>query len=276
MTDIDEVFPVYCLHRGSIPLLISMPHVGTNIPDDVLRDMTEDAGHLDDTDWHIERLYGFALAMGASLLVPKYSRYLVDLNRPPDDANLYPGKNTTGLFPQDSFDQLSLYAEGRCPDAQQKAERRERYWRPYHEALKAELGRLKALHGHVLLWDAHSIRSCIPRLFEGRLPDFNFGSADGASALPGLAQTLSDVVTACSTYSSVANGRFKGGYITRCYGNPATGVHAMQLELAQCTYMSEQRPYDYQPDAAERVAPVIQAVINQALIALRTMGGSSA
>lgn len=257
--------PVFSLQRGSVPLLISIPHLGTRIPDDIAATMTPAAARVDDCDWHLDRLYAFAKALGASILTPVYARYVIDLNRPPDGANLYPGQDTTGLLPVDTFDKEPLYRDGHLPDDAEVARRREAYWRPYHDALKNELAALKAQHGRVLLWEAHSIRSHVPRFFEGRLPDFNFGTASGASALPGLADDMAALVTRHGGYTAVANGRFKGGYITREYGKPAEGVHAIQLELTQITYMQEQMPYAYDETRAAQVAPLIEALVKAAL-----------
>lgn len=257
--------PTYQLHTGSIPLLISMPHVGTTLAPEAAEQMTPVAQHLDDTDWHLEQLYAFAAQMGASILVPTYSRYVIDLNRPPTDENLYPGVNTTGLLPMDTFNEEPLYDSDKRPTEAEKARRRELYWQPYHQALNDELTRLHATHGHALLWEAHSIRAHIPRLFEGRLPDFNFGTSSDQSALSGLAQELALLAQQDGQYSAVANARFKGGYITRHYGAPERGIHAVQLELAQCTYMDETRPYRYDAQRAGRLTPVIQRCLEHAL-----------
>ncbi|MBN8426649.1 MAG: N-formylglutamate deformylase [Xanthomonadales bacterium] len=232
--------PVFRLHEGSLPLLVSMPHDGTAIPADLREDFRDCARKVPDTDWHISTLYDFAAALGASLLVPGYSRYVVDLNRPADGSALYPGLVETGLCPIFSFAGEPLYRAGREPDAQAVAARRERYWQPYHVALRDELARLQALHGQVLLWEAHSIRSEVPMLFAGRLPDLNLGTADGASCGAPLRQALVDCLRTQSEFSWVIDARFKGGYITRHYGQPAQGIHAVQLELAQLTYMDEQ------------------------------------
>lgn len=253
------------LHRGCVPLLISMPHAGTWLPDDIAATMAPVARHVDDCDWHLERLYGFARDLGASTLEPSAARYVVDLNRPPDNANLYPGQDTTGLVPVDTFDKQPLYPAGAQPDVTEIERRRARYWQPYHDALAAELARLSAEHGRVLLWEAHSIRSRVPRFFEGRLPDFNFGTAGGASAAPGLADALVACVAEHGAYTAVANGRFKGGYITRRYGRPDLKVDAIQLELAQLTYMDETRPYRYDPVKAAAIEPVLQSLVSAAM-----------
>ncbi|WP_186071584.1 N-formylglutamate deformylase [Burkholderia gladioli] len=256
---------VFSLHQGSVPLLVSIPHAGTRLPEDIARTMTPVAAHVDDCDWHLERLYGFVRELGGSVLVPANARYVVDLNRPPDNANLYPGQDTTGLVPVDTFDKEALYPAGGQPDEAEIMRRRDRYWLPYHTALKDEIARLAAEHGRVLLWEAHSIRSQVPRFFEGRLPDFNFGTANGASAAPGLGEALAEVVTRQGAYTAVANGRFKGGYITRQYGAPDAKVDAVQLELAQITYMDETRPYAYDEGKADAVAPLLETLLKTAL-----------
>ncbi|WMY06953.1 N-formylglutamate deformylase [Paraburkholderia phenoliruptrix] len=257
--------PVFTLHRGSLPMLISIPHLGTRIPADIAATMTPVAQRTDDCDWHLDRLYAFAKRMGASILAPAYARYVIDLNRPPDGANLYPGQDTTGLLPVDTFDKEPLYREGYLPDDAEVARRRAAYWTPYHDALASEIAALKAKHGKVLLWEAHSIRSRVPRFFEGRLPDFNFGTSNGASAVAGLAEELAAVVERHGGYSAVANGRFKGGYITRHYGEPSQRVHAVQLELSQITYMQEQLPYAYDEALAAKIEPLLEQLVATAL-----------
>lgn len=253
------------LSQGNSPLLISIPHLGTEIPPDILATMAPVAQHLDDTDWHLDQLYSFVKELGASILQPRMSRYVIDLNRPPNDENLYPGQNTTGLLPVDTFGDEALYASGQVPSEQERERRRQLYWEPYHHALRTELERLRQEHGYVLLWEAHSIRAYLPRLFEGRLPDFNFGSASDHSALPGLAQELAELASADGRYTAVANGRFKGGYITRHYGQPEQHIHAIQLELAQLCYMDETRPYHYDTQRANQLAPTIRQGIEHAL-----------
>jgi N-formylglutamate deformylase len=257
--------PAFRLRQGTRPLLISMPHVGTHVPPALAARFTPEARQVHDTDWHLERLYDFADAIGASVLVATHSRYVVDLNRPPDNQNLYPGQDTTGLCPVDTFNKTPVYADGDEPDEAEIIARREAIWQPYHQQLQVELNRLKAAHGTVVLWDAHSIRSVVPRFFEGKLPDLNLGTANGASCAPELAQTLLNIGTAASAYQSVLNGRFKGGHITRQYGDPGNCVHAVQLEMTQSTYMQESMPFDYLPEQAIRVQPHLQAMLEAAL-----------
>jgi N-formylglutamate deformylase len=250
---------------GKLPLLVSMPHVGTDIPDDVAASLMPCAAARADTDWHLAELYGFAREMGASMLSARWSRYLIDLNRPPENTNLYPGQDTTGLCPVDTFGRERLYREGMEPDDAEIRRRLEMYWRPYHDQLRAELDRLLVLHGRVVLWDAHSIASKVPRFFEGRLPDLNFGTADGKSCSLGLEGTMIKLAQAQDQFSFIFNGRFKGGHITRSYGNPAGGVHAIQLEMAQCLYMDEAPPFDYRPDLAGQVQPLLRELLGAAV-----------
>src|SRR5574337_1973880 len=211
---------VYTLHRGSTPLLVSLPHVGTALPEPLRARLVERALGLEDTDWHLDRLYGFVRELGASLLVPRHSRYLIDLNRPPENAPMYPGVNNTELCPPRFFSGDALYRDGAAPDDAEVQLRLARYWRPYHDALAAEIERLHARYGHVVLFDGHSIKSELPWLFAGRLPDLNLGTASGASCAPSLRDELVGVLTRQPWFSHAVDGRFKGGYITRRYGRP--------------------------------------------------------
>ena len=252
---------VCTLHRGIAPLLVSLPHDGTALPPELAARMTEGARRVPDTDWHVSRLYAFARQLGASMLVPEYSRYVVDLNRPPDDASLYPGQNTTGLCPTRRFSGEPVYLPGQDPSPGEVRDRIERYWRPYHDALRGELERLRALHGRVLLWEGHSIRGQgLPFLFDGRLPDLNLGTSGGQSCSPLLQAKLERVLQGQVGYDWVANGRFKGGYITRHYGEPARGIDAVQLETSQRNYMDED---SFEYDAAK--AAMLEALLRDLL-----------
>ena len=248
------------LYRSSAPLLLSLPHDGSALPNDIAQRMTAQAREVPDTDWQVSRLYAFARDLGASVIVPAYSRYLIDLNRPPDDESLYPGQNTTGLCPTVQFSNEPVYQPGEDPSQTEIQARIERYWRPYHDELRSELARIKAKHGRVVLWEGHSIRSVVPFLFDGRLPDFNLGTADGASCSSALQQRLIEVLQSQRDYSFVANGRFKGGYITRHYGNPGEHVDAVQLELAQCNYMDESS-FAYDEARAASLQRVLRALL---------------
>jgi N-formylglutamate deformylase len=255
----------YKFRAGRTPLLVSMPHTGTHIPEALARRMTPMALTVPDTDWHLERLYDFLDVLGASVLVATHSRYVVDLNRPPDNANLYPGQDTTGLCPMDTFHREPIYAPGHAPDEAEIAERVARYWQPYHDKLAEELARLKARHGRALLWDAHSIFSVVPRFFEGTLPDFNLGTADGRACAAGVGEALLAVASRAPAYRAVLNGRFKGGYITRRYGRPDEATHAIQLELSEATYMDEAAPYRFRDDLAAGVRPHLRAMLERYL-----------
>ncbi|MDT8991856.1 N-formylglutamate deformylase [Curvibacter sp. APW13] len=261
----DTTEPPFVFHQGTAPLLISMPHVGTHVPASIAQRLTPEGREVHDTDWHLPLLYAFAKDMGASILQATHSRYVIDLNRPPDGASLYPGQSVTGLCPVDTFADTPLYLAGQEPGEAEIAARREAIWRPYHEQLASELARILAEHGMAVLWDAHSIRSVVPRFFEGKLPDLNLGTADGASCDPGLAQRLLAIAQAAPGYTAVLNGRFKGGHITRHYGQPAHKVHAVQLEMTQCSYMQETMPFGYLPEVAAQVQPVLRALLQAAL-----------
>jgi N-formylglutamate deformylase len=256
---------VFALTQGATPLLVSMPHTATGIPPELAARMTEAGRALPDTDWHIHRLYGFAAELGAGVIRPEYSRYVIDLNRAPDGRALYKGANNTELCPTSTFAEEPIWRAGEEPQDAEIAERRERYWRPYHAALAAELDRLKDRYGIALLWDAHSIRSRVPRFFEGRLPDLNLGTGGGTAAAPDLIEALRVVASDAAPYTAVLDGRFKGGYITRAYGRPAEGVHAVQLELAQIAYMDEDPPFAYRPEKAARLQPVLKALLEALL-----------
>jgi N-formylglutamate deformylase len=257
--------PPFTLHRGSRPLLVSVPHAGTYVPAALTARLTDAARALPDTDWHVDRLYAFARDIGASMLVATHSRYVIDLNRPPDDHNLYPGRDTTGLCPVDTFDRAPVYRNA-PPSPAEIAARIDTVHRPYHDALAAELARLHERHGTVALWDAHSIRSVVPRFFDGVLPDFNIGTVGATSAAAGLVAQVSAVAAQADGFTTVVDGRFKGGHITRRYGDPSRGIHAIQLELAQRTYMDEAPPYAWRAERAARVAPPIAAMLDAALV----------
>jgi N-formylglutamate deformylase len=256
---------VFTLHRGRAPLLVSLPHVGTHIPEPMRHRFVPRALAVEDTDWHLERLYAFAGALGATVLVPHHSRYVVDLNRPPANTPMYAGVNNTELCPTRFFTGDPLYRDGQAPDAAEVAERVARYWRPYHDALRSELDRLKAAHGHAVLWDGHSIQSTLPWLFEGRLPDLNLGTVGGTSCAADLRERLMRVLDAQSAFSHVTDGRFKGGYITREYGRPEAGVHAVQLEMCWSCYMAEAAPYEVEAARSERLAPLLRRLLETAL-----------
>ena len=251
----------FILHRGTAALLVSLPHVGTVIPDDVGAALVERALGVEDTDWFLDQLYAFVKDLGVGLIVPRYSRYVIDLNRPPENTPMYAGVNNTELCPTRFFTGESLYRDGHLPDAAEIARRTAMYWRPYHDALASELARLKALHGHAVLFDGHSIKSELPWLFEGRLTDLNLGTANGASCAPSLRSGLAAVLESQTAFTQVVDGRFKGGHITRFFGRPADSVHAAQLEMCWSCYMREQAPWQLDAARTARLLPILQTLV---------------
>ena len=256
---------VFTLHRGTTPLLVSLPHVGTELPPDIVLRLRAHALAVADTDWHLDQLYAFARdELGASMIVPRYSRYCIDLNRPPENTPMYPSTNNTELCPTHAFTGEPLYLHGEAPDEAEIERRLATYWRPYHDVLAGELARIKAAHGHAVLFDGHSIKSELPWLFEGRLPDLNLGTASGTSCDPALRSALGDVLAAQTQFTQVVDGRFKGGYITRQYGRPAEGVHAVQLEMCWRCYMDEAPPFEFDPARAAGVLPLLRELLAKA------------
>ncbi len=251
---------VYNFLKGGSPLLVSMPHSGESLGPYGPR-MTEAAHKMADTDWHLPKLYNFLEEMDVTVLAEHHSRYVIDLNRDPSGKSLYPGQNVTELCPTTTFAEEPIYQEGQAPDEMEVAERVEKYWQPYHAAIEAELARIKTKHGYAMLWDAHSIASEVERFFNGRLPDFNLGTNDGKSCGAGLGEKLLGVVDGAEDYSSVLNGRFKGGFITRKYGQPEQGIYAVQLELSQITYMEEGYPYEFKEYKAQQVRYYLRQMI---------------
>ncbi|MDZ7644957.1 MAG: N-formylglutamate deformylase [Woeseiaceae bacterium] len=244
---------------GDSPLLISIPHDGREVPAEIAARMTGAGRTLPDTDWHVARLYDFAATLGAGVIAARFSRYVIDLNRPADDSELYPGQVATGLCPARTFRGDPVYRDGEGVSAAERQARVETYWRPYHDRLAHELGRLQARHGYALLWDAHSIASEVPALFDGPLTELNLGTYGGASVAVGVEKALWEVAAA-APFSAVLNGRFTGGYITRHYGRPDDGCHAVQLELAQRSYMDE-KTLRYDAARAEPLRAVLRELL---------------
>jgi N-formylglutamate deformylase len=256
---------VFTLHRGQAPLLVSLPHTGTGIPDELKPPFHARALAVADTDWHLHELYAFARKLGLGLVVPHYSRYVIDLNRPPEDSPMYAGANNTELVPTRSFEGEPLYRDGHVPGPAEVERRLERYWRPYHETLRAELARIRQAHGYAVLWDGHSIKSRLPWLFEGALPDLNLGTARGTSCSATLAAALTRVLESQDRFTRVVDGRFSGGYITRHYGRPEERVHAVQLEMCWSCYMIEAPPYTVDRARAAALVPVLRRLLETAL-----------
>lgn len=257
---------VYSFTAGNTPILVSMPHSGTLLPDDIYSRLSQDAKSLPDTDWHIPRLYDFIFKKGHSVLQANYSRYVVDLNRPPTNESLYPGQPGTGLCPETLFNGQALYASGKTLEDSEIKARRSKYWQPYHDRLSQALMEIKTRFGYAILYDAHSIASRVPRLFEGRLPDLNLGTLNGESCSPEIQLAVINQLKN-SNYHAVVNERFLGGYITRHYGNPDNNIHALQMEIAQCTYMSEIGNNKYNEIDAANLQLVLKQVFKSLEIA---------
>lgn len=252
----------YSFYEGTAPLLISVPHDGRQVPASLQARMTKEGRALPDTDWHVARLYDFARELGAHLLVANYSRYVIDLNRPASDESLYPGQLATGLCPLQTFAGEDIYRTGKLT-AHEIADRVAAYWQPYHDRIRDTLDAMHARHGYAVIWDAHSIASRVPRLFDGELPALNVGTFNGRSCAKPLESALF-AVARCSAYSAVLNGRFRGGYITRHYGDPARDVHAVQLEIAQRVYMDELTTA-FDAGKADRLRGTLQAMLETIL-----------
>lgn len=253
---------------GDSPLLIDVPHAATYLPPELRVALAPQAQNVADADWHVPQLYTFAAGMGASLMAATHARYVIDLNRDPQGATLYPGADNSELVPMAGFDRTPLYRPGREPTAAEVDARCAQYGQPYHALLAQRLAAIRARHGYAILLDAHSIRSRVPRFFDGRLPDLNLGTADGQSCAPSLQAAAMDVLSRAEGFSAVCNGRFKGGYITRHHGRPAQGVHALQLEIAQDCYMHEDPPWPWEPRRAQPLQAVLQRLVG-ALLAWR-------
>jgi len=262
---------VFELHRGTSPVILAFPHTGTDVPAGIWERLNDDGRILADTDWHIERLYD-GLLPEATTVRATFHRYVVDANRDPAGTSLYPGQNTTGLVPETDFDGKDIWKEK--PDAAEIADRLACFHAPYHAALAAEIDRVRALHGVAILYDCHSIRSQIPFLFPGRLPDFNIGTDMGRTCAPAIEAAAVEICAKADGYTHVLNGRFKGGWTTRHYGRPGTGVHAIQMELAQASHLStEAPPFAYDAAKAERLRVPLKAILTRIEAIASTLTG---
>ena len=258
--------------RGTSPIVLGMPHVGTFLPDDIRDNLNANGQKLADTDWHIERLFADLLPNTTSVQA-KFHRYGIDANRDPLGESLYPGQNTTTLVPMSDFDGVDIWQT--VPTTDEVAQRLKSFHAPYHTALTSELERVRDLHGVAILFDCHSIRSYVPFLFEGVLPDLNIGTNNGATCAPSIERVVFDIAQNADGYSSVLNGRFKGGWTTRHYGQPATGIHAIQLEIAQSTYLSaESAPWVYDPVKADKLRAHLKTMLNSLADLATTLGDS--
>ncbi len=252
------------VESGDSPLVLAQPHGGTEIPADIHRRLNDTGKALEDTDWHISRLYQ-GLLDNATVVSTPIHRYVIDANRNPSDESLYPGQNTTSLCPTTTFDGNPIYRDGGEPDLAEIRERQQKYHQPYHDALTEQLERVHQNHGYVVLYDCHSIRSQVPYLFDGKLPDFNIGTNGGVSCDPGIESSVVDICARATHFTHVVNGRFKGGWTTRHYGDPSRGYHAIQMELAQCNYMTEKPPWYYNVAAAKRLRETLGEILSAVL-----------
>ena len=246
---------------GDSPIILAMPHSGLFVPDDIYARLNARGRALADTDWHVDRLYA-GLLPNATMIRANFHRYVIDPNRDPEGGSLYPGQNTTGLCPLTNFDGLPLYKKNQAPDNDEIAARLAGFHAPYHAAIGAQIARVKARHGIALLYDCHSIRSAVPYLFDGVLPDFNIGTNSGKSCAPELTAAVETVCKSAANYSHVTNGRFKGGWTTRHYGRPETSVHAVQMELSQDSYMQSGEPWVYDEPRASQVQIPLKTILN--------------
>ena len=252
---------VVSVTRGDSPIVLGQPHVGTHVPHEIFVRLNPRGQGMDDTDWHIDRLYD-GLLPGATLVRAHIHRYAIDANRDPAGASLYPGRNTTALCPTTDFEGHPIWLCGQEPSEDEILARRVAFHAPYHDSLRQELEQVKARHGTAILYDCHSIRSEISFLFEGVLPVFSIGTNGGDSCAPRIEEMVADTCLAAPHYDTVLNGRFKGGWATRHYGKPGTGIHAVQMELAQRSYMDEAIPWSYRQDRADRLRPVLADVLS--------------
>ncbi len=248
------------IHIGDGPLLLAQPHGGIEIPNPIWERLNPLGQARSDTDWHISQLYDNLLD-NATVVSTPWHRYVVDANRSPADQSLYPGENTTGLCPTTTFDGAEIYLAGQAPSADEIGERQQKFHQPYHDTLAEQLARIQQRHGYVILYDCHSIRSLVPYLFDGRLPDFNIGTNSGSSCDARIADSVAETCRTATGYSWVVDGRFKGGWTTRHYGRPENGIHAIQMELAQHNYMLEQAPWTYDADKSRRLRVILAGIL---------------
>jgi N-formylglutamate deformylase len=254
---------VFETHQGTSPVILAFPHTGTHVPATIWERLNDNGRILADTDWHIERLYD-GLLPNVTTVRATFHRYVIDANRDPAGVSLYPGQNTTGLVPETDFDGTPIWKDDAAPTAADIAYRLAHFHAPYHAALAAEIERVKAIHGVAILYDCHSIRSLIPFLFDGRLPDFNVGTDMGRTCAREIETATYEVCAKAEGYTSILNGRFKGGWTTRHYGRPETGVHAIQMELAQISHLAtEVPPFALDGERAARLRVHLKDILNR-------------
>lgn len=270
---------VFEVRQGTSPVILGFPHTGTDVPAEIWDRLNDTGRLLADTDWHIHKLYE-GLLPDVTVVRATFHRYVIDANRDPENVSLYPGQNTTGLIPETDFDGLPIWKDGEAPTEADTASRLRQFHAPYHAAFLAEIERVKAIHGIAIDYDCHSIRSHIPFLFDGKLPDLNIGTDMGRTCAPAIEKAAVDIAASADGYTSILNGRFKGGWTTRHYGRPETGVHAIQMELAQSTHLAtEEPPFVLDASKEERLRAPLRAIlqsIENTAFDLKTLTGSEA
>jgi formiminoglutamase len=249
---------------GDSPIILAQPHGGIEIPQHILSRLNPKGRAMEDTDWHITRLYD-GLIDNITVVSTPIHRYVIDANRDPSDESLYPGQNTTSLCPTTTFDGDLIYLAGEEPSEDEIRNRQQQFHQPYHDSLREQFERVHQKHGYAILYDCHSIRSHVPYLFDGKLPDFNIGTNSGQSCNSQIESIVENVCARQSKYSYVVNGRFKGGWTTRHYGNPQSGYHSIQMELAQCNYMHEKAPWSYDAKKAEKLRVPLRDILQAIL-----------
>lgn len=253
---------IFSYQQGNSPVIVSFPHDGVQLPPEIKNHFNVLGQQVPDTDWFVNQLYNFLPELDISFFIPEFSRYVVDLNRSSKGGSLYPGQFETSVCPVATFDGDAIYNSGCEPDAEEVQRRITAYWQPYHDHIQSEIARIKALHGYAILWDAHSIRGVVPQLFEGVLPDLNFGTGGGVSCAPEILKRVTDIAYAQDQFSVVENARFKGGFITRNYGKPDENIHTIQLEINQSIYMNDGQPVELDECKSEQLRPLLRRFIN--------------
>ncbi len=257
-----SAFHVQLPQGPRVPLLLSIPHCGTMIPQDLRDQYKPDFIHKpDDTDWFVDQLYDFAPSLGITTISAVYSRWVIDLNRDPENKPLYSdGRIITSLCPSTNFLGEALYLDERPSVHEAETQRRlQLYYWPYHEKLDALLDDLKSEFGKVLLWECHSIRQRVPTISSEKLPDLILGDVDGESASPAIIETAYNCLKE-SSYSLSHNFPFKGGYITRKYGLPLKNQQAIQLEMTKINYMDDTET-SFHPNKAEQMKALLKTTL---------------
>ena len=249
------------IKQGTGPIVLAMPHSGTYLPTEIYDKLNDNGKELADTDWHLMELYD-GLQPNAAIVKANFHRYVIDANRCPDGVSLYPGANTTTLCPLIDFVNKPIWQEGLVPTESDIEPRIKLFHTPYHKALHEALQTARSNHGYAIIYDCHSIRSNIPFLFDGALPNLNIGTNDSKSCDSKIEQ-IAENICKKSSFSTVTNGRFKGGWTTRHYGKPETDIHAIQMEITQSSYMQEHAPWEYSNEKANILRQTLANILSE-------------